>query len=45
LPSATENSGFPGSGIVAATVPAFASIAVALFERPLNAKTRPDAGS
>src|SRR5258706_10944129 len=37
LPSATENSGAPGSSMVAATVPVFASITVALLPRLLNA--------
>ena len=45
LPSATENSGLPGSGMVATTLLVFASIAVALLERPLKANTRPEAAS
>src|SRR5262249_664325 len=45
FPSATENSGLPGSGIVPATLPDLASIAVALFDRPLNANTRPETAS
>src|SRR5439155_6947932 len=45
LPSAIENSGLPGSGIVAATSPVFASIAVAFFDRPLKANAREETAS
>src|SRR5207244_11120347 len=40
VPSATENSGLPGSAIVAAALLPLASMTVAFFERPLNTNTR-----
>ena len=43
--SATANSGRPASATVPATIPVFASIAVASLLDPLNAKTRFEAGS
>ncbi len=45
LPSATANSGFPPSGMLPTTVPAPASITLALSLPPLNTKTRLEAGS
>ena len=45
LPSATGNSGLPGSAIVATTMPVLASMAVEFFERPLKVNTRPETGS
>jgi hypothetical protein len=45
FPSATGNSGLPPRAIVPATVPVLASIAVALFDRPLKVKTFPETGS
>ena len=45
LPSVTENSGLPPSGMVPTTWPVLASMAVESLERPLKVKTRPVFGS
>ena len=42
--SACANSGLPPSGIVATTLPDFASMTVADFERPLKARARESQG-